>query len=129
MRGGEMNDAEAIQFARRHVETWNSHNLDAIVALYSESIELVSPVAAALRGSAEVRGLKDLREYFSQGLQKYPGMRFDLVHTLLCESSVTIVYYGPVGKLVAEVMFLGADHKIERVYAHYLCAPFDKSIS
>ena len=124
-----MNDAEALQFARRHVETWNSHNLDAIVALYAEEIELVSPVAAALRGSATVRGRKDLREYFAQGLKKYPGLRFDLVHTFLCESSVTILYYGPVGKLVAEVMFVGEDHKIQRVYAHYLCAPFDRSIS
>jgi SnoaL-like protein len=122
-----MNDAEALQFARRHVETWNSHNLDAIVGLYAESVELVSPVAAALRGSAEVRGRKDLREYFAQGLKKYPGLRFDLVHAFLCESSVTIIYYGPVGKLVAEVMFLGRDRKIEEVYAHYLCAPFDKN--
>ena len=124
-----MNDAEALQFARRHVETWNSHNLDAIVALYAEEIELVSPVAAALRGSATVRGRKDLKEYFAEGLKKYPGLRFDLVHTFLCESSVTILYYGPLGKLVAEVMLLGEDHKIRRVYAHYQCAPFDKSIS
>jgi hypothetical protein len=124
-----MNDAEALQFARRHIETWNSHNLDAIVGLYAESVELVSPVAAALRGSAEVRGHKDLREYFAQGLKKYPALRFDLVHTFLCGSSVTIVYYGPVGKLAAEVMFLGKDLKIERVYAHYLCAPLDRSIS
>ena len=124
-----MNDAEALQFACRHVETWNSHNLDAIVALYAESVELVSPVAKALRGSAEVRGLKDLREYFAQGLKKYPDLRFDLVHTFLCESSVTTVYYGPVGKLVAEVMLLDKDGKIERVCAHYLCAPADKCAS
>ena len=124
-----MNDAEALQFTRRHIETWNSHDLDAIVALYAETIELVSPVAAALRGSAEVRGLKDLREYFAQGLTKYPDLRFDLVHTFLCESSVTIVYYGPVGKLAAEVMLLGKDRKIERVYAHYVCVPSDKSVS
>jgi len=124
-----MTEAEALQFARRHVDTWNSHNLDAIVALYSETVELVSPVAAAIRGSAVVRGHKDLREYFGQGLKKYPGLRFDLVHTFLCESSVTVLYYGPVGKLVAEVMLLGKDHKIERVCAHYLCAPSDKSVS
>jgi hypothetical protein len=124
-----MNDAQALQFARRHIETWNSHDLDAIVALYAESIELVSPVAAAIRGSAEVRGREDLREYFAQGLKKYPDLRFDLVNAFLCESSVTILYYGPVGKLVAEVMFLGKDHKIERVYAHYLCVPSDKSVS
>lgn len=74
-------------------------------------------------------GLEHLREYFAQGLKKYPDLRFDLVHTFLCESSVTTVYYGPVGNLVAEVMLLGKDGKIERVHAHYLCAPADKCAS
>jgi hypothetical protein len=123
MGSDRMTDAEAVKFARKYVETWTSHDLDAILAMYGESIELVSPLAASIRGSAEVCGIKNLREYFMQGLKKYPDLRFDLLHTFLCQSSVTVVYNGPRGERVAEVMFLGADQKIERVFAHYLCAP------
>ncbi len=118
-----------MQFAQKHTETWNSHDLDAIVALYSESIELVSPLAMAIRGDACVRGKKALREYFAEGLKKFPDLRFELVNTYRCDSSVTIVYRAPRGGLVAEVIFLGADHKIEKVYAHYVCAPSEKNAS
>jgi hypothetical protein len=118
-----VNDAEALQFARKHVDAWNSHDLDAIVGLYGESVELVSPMAASLAGDASVRGHKALREYFAKGLKKFPDLRFELLSTFLCESSVTLLYYGAGGKLVAEVMFLASDHKIERVFAHYICLP------
>jgi hypothetical protein len=116
-----MNEAEALKFARKHIETWNSHDLDAIVQLYSESVELISPLAAALRGDPTVRGRDALRAYFSAGLQKYPALRFELVNTFLCHSSVTLLFKGAGERLVAEVLFIGDDQKIERVYAHYLC--------
>jgi hypothetical protein len=120
-----VNDAEALEFARTHVETWNTHDLDAIVALYAESAEHVSPLAASLRGEAGLRGHEAPREYFAQGLAKYPELRFEIVRVFRCQSSVTIVYYGAGRKLVAEVMHLGPGHKIEHVYAHYLCTPSD----
>ncbi len=99
------------------------------MALYADSIELVSPLAASIRGDACVRGKKALREYFAEGLKKFSDLRFELVNAYRCDTSVTIVYRGPRGGLVAEVVFLGADHKIEKVFAHYVCAPADKSAS
>ncbi|MEN9578502.1 MAG: hypothetical protein RJA70_1511 [Pseudomonadota bacterium] len=117
-----MTEAEALQFAQKHIETWNSHDLDAIIQLYSESVELISPLAAALRGSPVVKGHDALREYFGLGLQKYPNLCFELVNTFLCDSSVTLLFKGAGKRLVAEVLFIDAAHKVERVYAHYLCA-------
>jgi hypothetical protein len=122
-----MNDAEALQFARVWIETWNSHNLDAIVAHYTESVELLSPVAGEILGNPLVRGKKALREYFAAGLKKFPNLRFEMVNTYRCESNITIVYRGARGSLVAEVMFLTPDDKIEKVYPHYVCAPSDKT--
>lgn len=118
-----LTDAEALEFAGHHVEIWNRHDLDAIVELYTETAELVSPLAAALSGEPVIRGRAALREYFARGLEKYPELRFEIIETFRCRSSVTILYYGAGRRRVAEVMFLRDDHKIERVYAHYACTP------
>ncbi|HYQ01147.1 MAG TPA: nuclear transport factor 2 family protein [Polyangiaceae bacterium] len=110
---------EALAFARKHVETWNTHDLDAIMALYSPSVELVSPLAGAIAGSSAVRGHANVRAYFERGLQKYPELTFELVDTFLCDSSITLLFYGAGRRLVAEALFLDAESKIERVFAHY----------
>src|SRR6478609_4866881 len=110
---------EALAFARKHVETWNTHDLDAIMALYSQSVELVSPLAGAITGSSAVRGQENVRAYFERGLQKYPELKFELVDTFLCDSSITLLFYGAGRRLVAEVLFIDAESTIERVFAHY----------
>jgi hypothetical protein len=112
---------EALQFAKRHVEVWNGHNIDAILDLYCEDAELVSPLAASLQGEPTIRGRAALRDYFSRGLAKYPNLCFEIIDVFRCGSSVTIHYYGAGRNRVAEVVFLTAEHKIERVFAHYLC--------
>ncbi len=117
-----LNDAEALAFGRKHVEVWNGHDLDAILELYTESAELVSPLAGLLHGESTIRGRSALREYFARGLEKYPELEFEIIDTFRCQSSVTLLYYGAARKRVAEVMFLREDHKIERVFAHYLWA-------
>jgi hypothetical protein len=118
-----LTSAEALEFARRHVEVWNGHDLEAILNLYSEDAELVSPLAASLAGQPTIRGRAELRDYFGRGLAKYPDLRFEIIDVFRCHSSVTIHYYGAGRNRVAEVMFLRADHKVERVFAHYLCEP------
>lgn len=117
-----MDAAEALRFAEKHVATWNSHDLDAIMELYAEGAELISPLAASLMGEPVVRGRQALRAYFARGLAKYPELRFELVDTFSCVSSVTLLFWGAGGRLVAEVMHLDARGKIERVFAHYRCS-------
>jgi len=116
-----MDAAAAIRFAEKHVATWNSHDLDAIMQMYTQDAELYSPLAAALRGDAAVRGQAALREYFEQGFRKYPDLHFQLVDTFLCRDSVTLLFRGAGGRLVCEVLFLGDAGKVARVYAHYSC--------
>ena len=118
-----LTDAQALEFARKHVEVWNSHDLDAIIELYAETAELVSPLAGSLTGERELRGRAALRAYFARGLEKYPDLKFEIIDTFRCQSSVAILYWGAGRRRVTEVMFLGEDHKIERVFAHYECVP------
>lgn len=114
-----MTNEDALAFARKHIETWNSHDLDAIANSYAEDVELTSPVAAALRGNAVVRGRAALRAYAALGIEKYPELRFELADVFLCVSSITLLFWGAGGRLVAEVLFLNDEHQIERVFAHY----------
>ena len=114
---------DAREFALRHVEVWNGHDLEAILDLYSDDAELVSPLAASLKGEPTIRGRAALRDYFGRGLAKYPDLRFEIIDVFRCQSSVTVHYYGAGRNRVAEVMFMSAEHKIERVFAHYLCEP------
>jgi ketosteroid isomerase-like protein len=116
-----MTDAEAAAFARAHVDTWNSRDLDAVMADYTDDVVLTSPVAHALTGSPMVRGKAALRDYFASGLTKYPELRFDLHQTFRGEQGLTLLFRGAGGRMVAEVLRLDRNRKIARVDAHYAC--------
>lgn len=64
---------EAWEFANRWVAAWNAHDLELIMEHYEDGVELTSPVAARLLGSADgkVIGKADLRAYFQRGLQAF----------------------------------------------------------
>lgn len=117
-----MTEEDAFAFARAHVAAWNSQDLDAIANLYSETVELTSPVAARLRGDPVVRGRAAIRAYAALGIEKYPDLHFELVDVFLCVSSVTLLFWGAGRRLVTEVLFLNEQHEIERVFAHYRIA-------
>jgi hypothetical protein len=118
-----MTAEDALAFARKHVEIWNTHDLDAIMDLYSPTVELVSPLASAIADGPVVQGQARVRAYFERGLRKYPELHFELVDTFLCHSSVTLLFRGAGNRLVAEVLFLDSESRIERVFAHYHATP------
>lgn len=113
---------QAVTFARHHIEVWNSHELDDILDLYSPDVELVSPLAEQVVGSAAVRGRDGLRHYFGTALQANPGLQFELVDVLRGLDTITVYMRSIGGRLVADVLFIGADGLIEKVLAHYSCS-------
>src|SRR5215213_10499431 len=114
-----MEPAEAEDFALKHVSVWNRHDLDEIVQLYTEDVELVSPLAGRVAGGTTVAGREALRAYFAAALQRYPELEFRLIDVLTCVDTVTLYYWGAGEKVVAEVLTVGPDHRISRVLAHY----------
>jgi hypothetical protein len=112
---------DAKEFGEKHCAVWNTHDLDAIVALYTNDVELASPLAAELTGGGVVTGSAALREYFAAELTKYPELKFTLFNTLLCVDSVTLYFTSVSDQPVAEVLFLDEHRKIRRVFAHYTC--------
>jgi ketosteroid isomerase-like protein len=116
-----MTKDQAWKLANDWVAAWNGHDLDAIMAHYDDAIELTSPAAAQLLGTADgkVVGKANVRAYFQRGLEAYPELHFRLEDVLWGVSSVVLYYTNQKGSRTAEFMELSASGKVARVVANY----------
>jgi hypothetical protein len=112
---------EAWKLAEHWVGAWNAHDLDSIMTHYEDAVELTSPVAARLLGTADgmVVGKANLRAYFQRGLEAYPDLQFHLVDVLWGLKSVLLYYTNQTGNRTGEFMELSSAGKVARVVAHY----------
>lgn len=112
---------QAERLARAWVEAWNRHDVDGIMAHYTNDVVFTSPLVAALANepSGTLRRASVLRAYFAKGLVAYPQLRFELLDVLTGMDSVTLYYRSINDKVAAEVMSLNADGLIARVEVHY----------
>jgi len=111
----------ARKLANDWVAAWNAHDLDLIMTHYEDAIELTSPVAAQLLGTADgkVIGKANLRAYFQRGLGAFPELQFQLEDVLWGVNSVVLYYTNHKGTHTAEFMELSANGKVARVVANY----------
>jgi hypothetical protein len=116
-----LTEAEAKEFARKWIETWNSHDLDAIMRHYDSNVVLTSPVAAKILNepSGTLEGSAALRSYFKRGLELYPNLHFELIEVMCGLSSVVLCYRNQKGTKTAEFMEFGRNKKVVRVVANY----------
>ncbi len=68
----------AENFARHWIESWNSHDLEAILSHYTDDFEVSSPLIAERMGVAEckLQGKGAISEYWSIGLSATPKLHF-----------------------------------------------------
>jgi predicted ester cyclase len=112
---------EILNLANAWIAAWNSHDLDAIMSHYEDTVELTSPVAAQLLGVPDGKaiGKANLRAYFQRGLEAYPDLHFQLENVLAGLNSVVLYYTNQKGTHSAEFMELSPAGKVARVIAHY----------
>jgi SnoaL-like protein len=112
---------EAKRFADDWIRDWNSHDMNAILSHYADGFEMQSPMIVEIAGetSGILKGKDKVGAYWSQGLKKFPDLRFFLVGVLRGVRSLTLYYRGVDGKLAAEVFFFNGQGKIEKGIAHY----------
>ena len=111
----------AIQFAEEWIEAWNHHDLDRIVAHYSDDVIFSSPLVASVGGVATgiLNGREELRVYFKAALSKFPSLRFELRTVFHGTDALTIIYKSVNDLLAAETMVLSDDFRVKRVWAQY----------
>jgi len=119
--GDTMIDKEfAEHFASDWIDSWNSHDLNRILAHYTDSFEMSSPMIVQIAGepSGTLKGKGAVGAYWAKALKLNPDLRFELLSTLIGVNSVTL-YYRSARGLAAEVFHFGPDQKVVRAYAHY----------
>jgi predicted ester cyclase len=112
---------EAWKLAEHWVGAWNAHDLELILTHYEEDVELTSPVAAQLLGTADgkVVGKANLRAYFQRGLAAYPELYFKLENVFWGLNSVVLCYLNQKGTRTGEFMELSVTGKVARIVANY----------
>jgi len=116
-----MDKAFAEHFAAEWIESWNAHDLDGILSHYAEDFEMTSPVIIQVAGepSGTLKGKAAVGAYWKKALELIPDLKFELLAIFTGVSSITLHYKGARGRLAAEVLHFGPDHKVARAFAHY----------
>ncbi|UYQ93238.1 nuclear transport factor 2 family protein [Chitinophaga horti] len=114
----------AAQFAKEWLAAWNSHDLDAIMHHYAESIIFYSPFIRRVNNdpSGCISDKAVLRAYFERALKGYPDLHFELFQVLEGVGSVVLYYKSVNNNLAAELMVLNEKGKVTEVRAHYFQA-------
>jgi steroid delta-isomerase len=86
------------EFAVEWIAAWNNSDLEALMAHYSDNVTFTSPRAAAVTGSAIVRGKDALRVYWSSAIQRAKSRCFTLDRVLWDaeQAELVIVYVNEV---------------------------------
>jgi len=110
----------ADHFAAEWIAAWNSHELDRILAHYSDDFTMSSPIIAAMvqEPSGMLQGKAAVSAYWAKALSRIPDLHFELIHTYLGADSVAIHYQGARGPTI-EVFFFSPAGLVQRAAAHY----------
>lgn len=103
-----MNGEDALRFVKAWEEAWNAHDIERILAHYTDDVVFQSPYIVHLFGEStgEVRGKEALRHYWSLGLEKIPTLRFTIDDVRLSVDTLVINYQNQDGHAISEVLRL-----------------------
>lgn len=73
-----MTQEHALEFATGWTEAWNRRDVEAVLALFAEDAEFVSPKAQQFVGRAALKGKAEIRNYWETALTKIDDLRFTL---------------------------------------------------
>jgi ketosteroid isomerase-like protein len=85
--------------ARESADRWkaacNSHDLDRIMALYSETIVFKSPRVSTISDepSGTLYGKAAVRDYWRRIFEKHPGLTFDIAQIFSGVDSIALEYW------------------------------------
>lgn len=114
--------AYCADLGRQWIDAWNSHDLERILALYSDDAEMTSDKIPALGfdPTGTVRGKERLRQYWRKGLDLLPNLHFTLIDVYVSPDSLVVFYRNDRGAKICEYLRLNADGKIRQGSANHL---------
>ena len=114
--------AFCADLGKQWIDAWNSHDLERILALYSDDSEMTSDKIPllGLDPTGTLRGKDRLRQYWSKGLQLIPNLHFTLIDVYVSPDSLVVFYENERGAKICEYLRLNADGKIRQGSANHL---------
>lgn len=114
--------ADIAALGREWISAWNSHDLERLLALYTEDAEMTSDKIQALGfdTGGSLRGKDRLRAYWGKALALLPNLRFDLIDTYVSPDSMVVFYRNERGAQICEYLRLDAKGKIRQGSANHL---------
>jgi ketosteroid isomerase-like protein len=111
----------AREHADRWLAAWNSRDLEAIMACYSENVDFVAPTVVRRWGRLDgaLHGRNELREHFAKGLDLAPEVHFSEEALLHSPDGYALLYVRENGNRVLDVVELGDDGLARRVRVYY----------
>ena len=115
----------ALEFARHWIESWNSHDLDRVLAHYTEDFEMSSPFIVERLGREDgiLKGKAAVAEYWKPGMSRDPPLKFELMDVLPGINQLTIYYRSVGGKVVAETLTFDSSLKVVSGSAQWSVMP------
>jgi len=80
----------------RWINAWNKHDLKTVLSMYSDDIEFSSPKIKAVfpdRTKPKITNKKDLEDYWSKALIKYPNLHFVHKESVIQNNTYLVEYY------------------------------------
>src|SRR5688572_4639160 len=102
----------ARAFAADWIDSWNSADIERILAHYTDDFAMTSPYIVELYGIADgtLRGKDKVRAYWSAGLAIRPALHFELIDVYAGVDSVAIRYRSTTrGRIVIEYIRFNAE--------------------
>ena len=108
------------EFAADWIDSWNHHDLERILAHYTDDFSMSSPAVAKIAGepSGRLKGKQTVGAYWAKALKLQPNLRFELITTLTGVDSIVLYYKGPRG-LAAEVFHFDTGGKVTKAFNNY----------
>ena len=105
---------ELAALGRKWIETWNSRDLERVLALYDDAAEMTSDLVRTLgfAPSGTLRGKDALRAYWGKALTLVPDLHFTLIDVFVSPDSVVVYYQNERGKKICEYLRVNAQARI-----------------
>lgn len=115
---------DAIAFSERWVQSWNAHDVEAVLRDFHDDVMFTSPVAAKLlpQTGGIIHGKHGLRRYWSAAIERFPDLHFAVEGVYQGVDTLVITYRNQQGGLVNEVLRFDDDGRVIEGHGTYRLA-------
>ena len=112
---------QAKAFAAEWVAAWNRHDVDAVLAHYTDDFTMTTTMIQNLLGtpSGTLQGKPAVGDYWRAALRKIPNLQFSIIETTCGVDVVSIYYDAVLGRRAVETFFFNAAGKVFKALATY----------